>query len=103
MAGNIANADTPGYRRRDLAFPSLLDDKLGLMRSTHPKHFPIADFSEGGYQVELGPRGTTPDRNGVELDRELIHMSRNSGAYGDQAALISRLFGLTRTAISGEG
>ena len=102
LAGNIANAETPGYRRHDLAFPALLDDQIHLMSKTHSQHFPSSDLSPQGYQVERGPRGTAPNQNGIDLDREIITFSRNAGRFSDQASIIARLFGITRNAIVGE-
>ena len=42
LASNIANVDTPGYRRKDIPFEKIMQSYLsqeGLLKTTHPKHF----------------------------------------------------------------
>jgi len=99
LAGNIANADTPGYRRRDLSFEGILAEKTPAVQRTHPDHLPQGSFEPSGARVELGPRGTRPDGNGVDLDQELVVAHRNAGAFIDQANILARLSILVRTAI----
>ncbi len=101
LAGNLVNVDTPGYRRADIRFDALLDQADAGLRRTDARHLP-GPGKEAHYRTERGPRGTRPDGNGVDLDRELIRMSRNAGAFGDQAAVLTRLIGLSRMAISGQ-
>ena len=102
LAGNIANSDTPGYRRRDLSFDGVLAETTSKMERTHPGHFPkrSGDAAEG--RVEMGPRGTRPDENGVDLDHELVEVARNAGSFIDQANVLARMSMLVRTAI-GQG
>ena len=47
----------------------------------------------------MGPRGTRPDGNGVDLDQELVTAHRNASEYIDQANVLARLSTLVRTAI----
>lgn len=102
IAGNIANADTPGYRRRELEFEGLLDRKLPEIERTHARHLSTTPAGPGQARIEVGPRGTRPDGNGVDLDEELVQAHRNAGAYIDQANVLARLSALVRTAI-GQG
>ena len=101
LSGNVANADTPGYRRFDL----VLDARVGADRlsSSHPEHLSAEGARRDDYRVERGAFGTRPDRNGVDLDRELLELSRNAGAFRQQAEVLSRLLALRRTAITGGG
>lgn len=98
IAGNIANADTPGYRRRDLSFDGVLSSTQARLDRTHEGHMTSAG-RPGDPRVELGPRGTRPDENGVDLDQELVTAHRNAGAFVDQANVLARLSTLVRTAI----
>ena len=99
IASNIANADTPGYRRRDISFEGILDEaKAGMVR-TDEKHFPTKSPDPENARVEIGPRGTRPDGNGVDLDQELVTAHRNAGDFIDQANILARLSALIRTAI----
>jgi len=100
IASNIANADTPGYRRRDISFEGILDKaRAGLVR-TDEKHFPTHSADPDDARVELGPKGTRPDGNAIDLDQELVTAHRNASAFIDQANILARLSTLIRTAIS---
>ncbi len=104
LAGNVANADTPGYRRVDLEFQHALAHAAARLDRTHPDHLGTGgEGASADYRVVRGPRGTRPDGNGVELDSELIALNRNAGAFQDQAAVLSRLHVLRRIAVTGEG
>lgn len=104
LSGNIANADTPGYRRVDLEFETALGAASARLDRTHPRHLGTGGSGSGAnYRVVRGPRGTRPDGNGVELDSELIALNRNAGAFQDQATVLSRLLTLRRIAVTGEG
>ncbi len=102
LSGNVANADTPGYRRRDIEFHEALKAAQDLVR-TDPKHLGAAGTGGGAdYELRLGPRGTRPDRNGIDLDSELIALNRNAGAFQDQATVLARLYVLRRISVTGE-
>ncbi len=104
LAGNIANADTPGYRRLDLRFDEALGRAEARLARTHPEHLPAGGAAAGApWRLEQGPRGTRPDRNGVDFEQELIAMQRNAGAFTDLAAALARLQALVRTAIGTGG
>jgi len=83
VASNIANADTPGYRSRDLDFQREYMDCAGLS----PK------------EVEVGGLQTKNDGNNVSLDREARLLSENALRFNVASQLMrSRLRGL-RSAI----
>ena len=78
VARNMANADTPGYRPRDLpAFQTLLDDTgagagFGL-RATRPGHIGAgAAGFDPGEAAEVGGGATDPNGNGVSLETEMV-------------------------------
>ena len=100
LSGNVANADTPGYRRFDLAMDAALEDD-GLARSDGD-HLSTRGIRPGANHIERGEFGDRPDRNGVDLDQELLELSRNAGQFNQQAELLSRLLALRRVAITGE-
>lgn len=103
LSANVANADTPGYRRVDLEFRGQLEHAAHRLARTDASHVGPAGGGPGGdYTLRIGPRGTRPDKNGVELDSELIALNRNAGAFQDQAAVLARLHVLRRIAVTGE-
>ncbi len=74
IAGNIANADTPGYRARDVApFAETYrgEDGTGL-RTTRAQH--INSRARGGEPVIVAASGTTvaPNGNDVSLESEMV-------------------------------
>ena len=105
LASNVVNADTPGYRRVDLAFDARLANASLALRRTDARHLGAGGAGAGGggpYRTEQGPRGTRPDGNGVDLQHELVQLSRNAGAFSRQATVVSRLLALRRIPITGE-
>ncbi|WP_185020694.1 FlgB family protein [Histidinibacterium lentulum] len=73
VAQNIANADTPGYRARQIAPFVEVHGKLSAtaMRSTRPGHLDPTDAAAGGSAT----RNTEPAPNGnaVSLEQEMLH------------------------------
>ena len=70
VSQNIANADTPGYKAKDLADFGQSFRDAGTMRATRPEHLG-ADASVTGRILQST---TTEDPNGntVSLDREMV-------------------------------
>jgi flagellar basal-body rod protein FlgB len=102
LAANVANLDTPGYRSVDLRFQDALGEAGVDLSRSHPEHLSGEAPGGGGYAVEIGPRGTRPDGNGVDPDRAVLELSRNAGEFGRQAEVLTRLLALARVAVSGE-
>ncbi len=100
LAANLANIDTPGYRRVDLEFDDALARASARVGPTHPGH--VRSPRENGWRIVTAPRSNRPDGNGVELEREVLAASRNAGAFTDHAAVLTRLLAITRVAIVGE-
>jgi flagellar basal-body rod protein FlgB len=100
LAANVANADTPRYRRVDVAFLPELERAAASLATTSPAH--IAGPESTGVRITQGPRGTRPDGNGVDRDRELIAVSRNASEFGERADVLARVFTLRRIAATGE-
>lgn len=100
LAANVANADTPGYRRVDVEFLPALERAAGALERTSAAH--IAGPENEGLRLVRGPRGTRPDRNGVDRDQELITLSRNAAEFGERADVMARVFTLRRIAATGE-
>ncbi len=73
IAGNIANADTPGYRARDLpAFDRIYDDAATQpMRATRAAH-----LDAGSRSAELRPVAVSghaePNGNSVSLETQMV-------------------------------
>ena len=97
IASNIANADTPGYRRLDVStdFATQLRTKLeaGKFSETFTLQPAIVE--------DLTARSVRPDGNSVEIEHELLEMNRNSVEYDYLAEIVTRNIKQMRLAISG--
>jgi len=74
VAGNIANADTPGFRAVDVEpFDKVLDRTGGIIRATHPRHLVAGAAGEVKLdEVETGA-AILPSENTVELEEQLMN------------------------------
>jgi len=69
VAGNIAHADTPGYKARDLApFAEAFAAGAG-MRATRAGHL---GEPAGGPDMRVAPGPASPDGNTVSLETEMV-------------------------------
>lgn len=101
LAGNLANADTPGYKARDLDFKAILGgavkNELPLARSAS-SHLATTDrgLSNGAllYRVPLQP---SADGNTVDTQAEQAQFAQNAIRY---QASITFLDGSIRTLLS---
>lgn len=99
LATNVANADTPGYRRAELRFDQVLARATRPLAATNPRHATGDTASRPGWRLEVERAPAGPDGNSVNLDREIIELNRNAGAFTEQTAVLSRLHALRRMAM----
>jgi flagellar basal-body rod protein FlgB len=98
LTHNIANVDTPGYKRLELDFPKILAEKLPLA-TTHPRHLPGAEPRTAG--AGRGYWSARVDRNDVDLDTESARLAQNTLYYQAVAQRLDGKFQTLRTAIEG--
>lgn len=109
LASNIANADTPGYKARDLDFRALLnqassDQAAGRMTTTQPGHIAMTPAAGGlgGDALYRVPNHASLDGNTVDTQQEHAVFAENAVRYQASLDFInSRLSGL-RKALKGE-
>lgn len=97
-ASNLANLDTPGYRTRDVSFDDALDSELGSVRRTNASH--LAAPPDNGEPVEVQGLASRRDGNNVQLDRELLALSRAGGEFSRAQTALTAKFRLVRYAIN---
>lgn len=111
LAENVANADTPGYRVRDLKKPafsetSWLSAQKAAQQSpatakTHAQHIatgmvPLANKMD----MSRAPHfEVTPEGNEVVLEEEMMKVTANQMDYQAATSLYSKTMGLFRIAI----
>ena len=108
LAGNIANADTPGYKARDINFKDTLQNAKSrsgvFLDRTHEGHKFSQSFSmaKSGELYRIANQPDTGDGNTVDTEVERNFFMKNSLEY--QASLDflnSKISGL-RKAIKGQ-
>lgn len=112
-ANNIANAGTPGYKRQDVAFETLLQSALGSGDSNAlgEAQIPIG-AQRPSYDLSALPNvipevytdtSTTVNSNGnnVDITEEMVLMAENQVRYDTLAQDISDRLVRLRTAIMG--
>ena len=105
LARNIANADTPGYRARDLApFARHLAraaDPRSLAR-TDPGH--LAPAGAGSPAARATPaEEVSPNGNAVSLDEQALRVAETDSAHSLAMSLYKSWSGMFRTALGRNG
>ena len=101
LSANIANADTPGYRPRDVDFNSIVrsavetEDLSAEERDQRMEQLSASplDLEAAIYQPEFPDDRAGEDRldgNSVSLDRQVGLLTENSLAYEANLTLLSR-------------
>jgi flagellar basal-body rod protein FlgB len=112
IANNIANVDTPYFKRSDVLFEELLKRELEAVKrpsftayTTHPKHIPIGTL---GTQQSAQPRIVTDEtsainnnKNNVDIDYEMALMAKNQLYYNALIQQVNYDIKHLRTAIGG--
>lgn len=98
IATNVANAETPGFRRLDLA-PDFATQLKSRMASGDLGR--TADTIRPQLAEDLTARSVRPDGNTVEIERELIAMNRNSVEHQFLSDVVSTNLKQLRMAITG--
>ncbi len=95
ISNNIANADTPGYKRQDLNFEvqlaralrssryKTMDAKIADVKMNRLKPITYTDYAGYSYRV---------DGNNVDPDTEGVYLAKNQVVYQGLTASISQEF-----------
>lgn len=104
IANNIANVDTPGYKRQDVSFEAELRQALGASRyrsldakvsdvNGKLRHIePRAYIDSAGFSYRL-------DGNNVDIDTENVELAANQIKYNGIVAGINSEFANLKTVI----
>lgn len=98
LASNIANAETPGYKRIDLS-PNFQSDLSRACASGNAQQI-------SGLQPALAPDATaitmSPDGNNVNLENEMLQMNQNTLLHTLETQIISYQLSKMRMAVTGK-
>ena len=100
-ASNLANLDTPGFRAREANFEDTLDLQLNVSAptKTSPLHLGHTAVSSNATKEAEG-LAARRDGNNVQLDRELLSMTRAAGDFSAAQTALAAKFRLVRYAIN---
>lgn len=109
LAANLANADTPGYRARDIDFSSAMAGAAGTskavsLQTTDAGHISTASVTgqagaELKYRVPLAP---ALDGNTVDAQVEQANFAQNTVRYQSTLTFLNAKFRGLLTAITGQ-
>jgi flagellar basal-body rod protein FlgB len=94
-AHNLANLNTPGYRRKYVTFTEELGraKRVAALSLTHQRHLQAKGAEPLRVEEEKGTL-RRPDGNSVDLDREMLALVNNQLRYNSMIQLLnSRLSG----------
>ncbi len=105
LASNLANADTPNFKARDMDFSTALGEAATpngtRMISTHERH-QRANRGEASAALQYRvPYQPTEDGNTVEADMELSRFAQNAVAYQTTLLFLNGRISTLRSAITG--
>jgi flagellar basal-body rod protein FlgB len=95
ISGNLANLETPNYKRQDVNFQGVLKDYVQgrppiRLASTNPRHLL-------GSPVERGLVEETDEP--VDLDQEMVKLSVNQLGYQTSVTMLNKKFDQLKTVI----
>ncbi|AEV38584.1 flagellar basal-body rod protein FlgB [Pseudovibrio sp. FO-BEG1] len=108
LAENVANADTPGYRSKDLkelSFSDMVDAEQGT-GALRPVVTSAGHITSGGISAGVGTKVSkassferTPDGNSVVLEEQMMKIAQNQIDYQTATSLYSRSLGMLKSAL----
>jgi len=109
MSNNLANDDTPNFRRSEVLFETLLDQEMGNGMPaltgirTDARHFSIGRSASVPSAQIITDENTVMNNNGnnVDIDREMALLAKNQLNYDFYVQQVNHNVRMMRTAIDG--
>lgn len=109
LANNIANVDTPGFKRSEVLFEenirqAMEQSKQGRLRVTNPRHIQVAGASASALITEvrqIDDLSYRNDGNNVDVDVETARLAKNKIFYDAVSSSLTQEIRLLRLAITG--
>lgn len=104
ISNNIANVNTPGYKKSEVRFEDMLQsamngDRIPLLQ-TNPRHLPLQQSGIPTPQVNvIGNTSMRTDGNNVDIDIEMANLAKNSIYYDAIAQQLGSYFSVIKSAI----
>lgn len=108
ISQNIANVDTPGYKRKTVSFEEHLsqaiDDSGFRGKRTNPRHIPIGGSDISGIEPRVMEDNKSLsyrlDGNNVDIDNEMAAMAKNTIQYNTLVQRMNGQFSKIKSAIN---
>lgn len=109
ISGNLSNVNTPGYKRKDASFASLLEGQDGVdpsplaPRRTNPRHLSLdeGDIQTNPAITTRGSDSVRADGNNVDVDAEGARLAQAELFYNGAAQMIAGQFSGLKYVIAG--
>ncbi|MHA7963024.1 flagellar basal body rod protein FlgB [Paenibacillus sp. CAU 1782] len=112
ISNNVANAETPHFKRSEVVFEQLLEQAMGTGstklsgRRTDIRHIPIGSSASKLPEAQVITDTSTTmnnNQNNVDSDREMALLAKNQLSYNFYIQQINHDLKMIRTAIEGRG
>lgn len=108
IAGNIANAETPGYQPRRVTFEEAARRAMGGSTGvegavTHSSHMPVGAGPLNPMHPEVVEQTPSGEETGVDLQREMVDLVENQLSYRLAVRLLDMKYNQLQAAIRGTG
>lgn len=103
IAGNIANANTPGYTATDVQpFEKVLDQTAGSLRATQSGHLG-SGVTEAGFAIKQQDYtgAIMPSKNTVVVEEELMKAGEVRRAFELNTAIVKAFHSMMITVVKG--
>ncbi len=86
ISSNIANIDTPGYKKKKVQFGDLLNGELSnlsSLKTTNAKHIQVKNYKDGyaNISTDMSTTNMRTDENNVNIDEEMSDLAKNQIYY----------------------
>jgi flagellar basal-body rod protein FlgB len=106
LAENLANADTPNYKARDIDFSAVLsgtESEAMPLAVTHAAHIALSDAGQGSAELKYrNPYQASLDGNTVEMPVEQAAFAENNVRYQASLGFINSQIAELTLAINGQ-
>jgi len=107
LSSNLANADTPGYKARDLKFDDALREAAGVSKGlqlarTHAGHLSLSGSATSARELYRVPEQPSLDGNTVNTEAERVKFMENSVQYQSTLSFLNSRISSINTALKGE-
>ena len=110
LSQNVASADVPGYKPRDLkpvdfeqTLKAATRPTAGSLAVTDPHHIGFTRTASGFEEKEAGDIESSPNGNSVSLEAQMIKVAETQAQFQAAANLYAKAITMMKTAIGRGG